>query len=530
MCNHKSIKDLRCWQVLKNKSQTVRLPSLSIVLDLNLSGPDDKCLDNYLYEHSFYDPLHEKCVPITCSKNSEYRDGDCVPINSENTYMQETPSRASVLNSCALITLSPGEYQNLSDGIQLILNTSNETIPIGEYEILENGFVRICNKYKLSIPYSSDVFKGYISTICISLSIMCLVLHDIIFLLLPNTQNLPAKNLFALTTSLLLAQIIFLTGIYPLTEVSHGVCIGIAVLIHYFFLSAFFWMNVMSIDIWKTFSGRRLSIGSKNSHWKYAIYAWGSPAILVSIAVGLDNTASFPSAYRPHYALHKMTCWFGNPTGLLIFFTVPMILLITVNVILFGITIFKIYETSENVQYIKKKTKAEFLQASQKYNLQENEDQVVIRTAGNSTGISGKRDKVRFYLYVKLFIIMGLTWLSGMVAIFAHIEALWYAFVLLNGLQGAFIFFMFDFKRKIVTMLWERLVGRLTERPNFFSNSSSKEKATTSTRMSDVETSLRKSCDNSKHNSTIDAEPNAGRPENKNIQADFHPEEVINSQ
>ncbi|GLG99548.1 Uncharacterized protein GBIM_05987 [Gryllus bimaculatus] len=58
-----------------------------------------------------------------------------------------------------------------------------------------------------------------------------------------------------------------------------------------------------------------------------------------------------------------------------------------------------------------------------------------------------------------MFIIMGVTWLMGTLAVLARWPALWYPFVVLNGLQGAFIFVMFDVKRSVLSMLWERVLG-----------------------------------------------------------------------
>jgi hypothetical protein len=71
-----------------------------------------------------------------------------------------------------------------------------------------------------------------------------------------------------------------------------------------------------------------------------------------------------------------------------------------------------------------------------------------------------RKDQIRFYLYLKLFTIMGLTWIFGFIAAFAHVQWLWYPFIVLNGLQGAFIFVMFDIKRKIGYMLWDKYISR----------------------------------------------------------------------
>jgi len=70
-----------------------------------------------------------------------------------------------------------------------------------------------------------------------------------------------------------------------------------------------------------------------------------------------------------------------------------------------------------------------------------------------------RQDQTLFYLYLKLFVIMGLTWIFGFIAAFARVQFLWYPFIVFNGLQGAFIFVMFDMKRKIGYMLWDKYIS-----------------------------------------------------------------------
>jgi hypothetical protein len=60
---------------------------------------------------------------------------------------------------------------------------------------------------------------------------------------------------------------------------------------------------------------------------------------------------------------------------------------------------------------------------------------------------------------------MGLTWILGFIATLARVTFLWYPFIVFNGLQGAFIFVMFDVKRKIAYMLWDKYVGRRGYQP-----------------------------------------------------------------
>ncbi|XP_049763992.1 uncharacterized protein LOC126092435 [Schistocerca cancellata] len=485
LCNYVEPEEMNC--IFDVSIRAPRLPSLSLVLKLNWD-PDSQTMQqaNCQLPHGVYDPLHGKCMRIedACDDDYVFEDGKCIPNpDRQKRKTRSHTNQSSILNvSCFVITLAPDEFILLNDSIQLTLNTSNAVIPNGLFEIFDNGYAKVCNVF--DIPYSKDIFKGYVSTVCLSLSVICLILHSAIFCLVPKLRNLPAMNLFSLTTALLLAQLIFLLGIYPVAPVPHSLCVTIAILIHYLFLSSFFWMNAMSLDIWRTFGAKGYSSGTRCHYWKYAIYAWGIPLLIVVLAVVFDNTSTFPMHLRPHYAEHKMTCWFGNPLGLLIYLVAPMFVIVVINIVFFGITIYRLHEMKLSIKFIKRKRKNENCETSQS-----TRQTMPVQASG---GISGNRDKIRFYLYLKLFIIMGLTWVSGIIAIFSEVEAVWYIFVILNGLQGTFIFFMFDCKQKIGSLLWEKLLGGKFEQPNFLKNFSVSGKQATNTRC--TASSQTKSC------------------------------------
>ena len=52
---------------------------------------------------------------------------------------------------------------------------------------------------------------------------------------------------------------------------------------------------------------------------------------------------------------------------------------------------------------------------------------------------------------------MGFTWIFGYIAAFTDVEALWYIYIILNSLQGVFIFIAFIFNRRIGLLWSEKL-------------------------------------------------------------------------
>ena len=174
----------------------------------------------------------------------------------------------------------------------------------------------------------------------------------------------------------------------------------------------------------------------------YSAYAWGCPALIVGFGVLLDVTSLW-SDYAPSYGSHL--CWISNRSGLGLFFVLPVALLLLQNVILFAITVHSIWNQRKAAQFA--------LEKNQSYRPQSaKQQQVPHATAGK--GNDPHKNQVRFVLYIKLALIMGLAWSFGFVAALAQIPGLWYPFILFNALQGAFIFIAFDCKKKIWFLIY----------------------------------------------------------------------------
>ena len=160
-----------------------------------------------------------------------------------------------------------------------------------EFGITDNNRAIVCalDRQRATEDLIPGAIEVYLTGFCLSVSILSLILHVGIYYALPKLSNLPSKNLLSLSWALLLAQFIFLFGVEPEFQVPLEMCIGIALVVYYCFLAAFLWMNVMSVDIWRTFSRSkfRRSDGLR-THRKYAIYAWGTAALLALAALIVD--------------------------------------------------------------------------------------------------------------------------------------------------------------------------------------------------------------------------------------------------
>jgi hypothetical protein len=217
-------------------------------------------------------------------------------------------------HTCTVITLTTSEFLILSNGS--IQYTGSNSHYVGHvfdhFEITELHTAIVCalQHDKENEDLISGAYQGYLTVFCLSVSVMCLVLHIGTYCALPNLCNLPGKNLLSLSWALLFAQLGFLIGINPAFEVPLEVCIGIAVVEHYCFLAAFFWMNVMSVDIWRTFSRSTLrGSGSLKMHCKYSGYAWGTSALIALMAMSVDLCTE-DGAVKPSFAVRQVivTC------------------------------------------------------------------------------------------------------------------------------------------------------------------------------------------------------------------------------
>ena len=74
-------------------------------------------------------------------------------------------------------------------------------------------------------------------------------------------------------------------------------------------------------------------------------------------------------------------------------------------------------------------------------------------------------------LNIQIATLMGFTWIFGYIAAFTGVVALWYIYIILNSLQGLFIFISFICNRR-VGLLWSAKLGVNLVRPKSKTSSS----------------------------------------------------------
>ncbi|KYN20401.1 G-protein coupled receptor Mth2 [Trachymyrmex cornetzi] len=278
-----------------------------------------------------------------------------------------------------------------------------------------------------------------------------LLITLLVYACLPSLQNLHGKTLMCHVSSLLLAFtcLPIITWIMPsdvIEEQFMTTCKALAYTMLFSFLSAFCWLNVMCFDIWWTFGALRGSTITKTrEHRKrfllYCVYAWGLSLLVSILAIVADSTEILPNYLQP--GIGNRGCWFiekRDSYGELTFFIGPVMILLISNVVFFILTSIHC-----------NKVKAE-----------------IKRVTTDLTDPRSKRfrsDKKRFIMNIKLFIVMGMSWICEVVSFFLEKyldyghwhHVFFYTSDVFNCLQGLLIFILFVLKSRVYQALRKRL-------------------------------------------------------------------------
>uniref|UniRef100_A0AAQ4QLE2 Adhesion G protein-coupled receptor L4 n=1 Tax=Gasterosteus aculeatus aculeatus TaxID=481459 RepID=A0AAQ4QLE2_GASAC len=235
-----------------------------------------------------------------------------------------------------------------------------------------------------------------ISLICLSMCIFTFWFFSEI----QSTRTTIHKNLCC---SLFMAEFIFLVGINMNTHKLF--CSVIAGLLHYFFLAAFSWMCIEGIHLYLIVVGVIYNKGFL--HRNFYIFGYGSPAVVVAISATLGSK---------YYGTDKV-CWLSTENHFIWSFIGPACLIILVNLLAFGVIIYKVYRHT-----------------------------------------AVKRPEISHYQNIRscargafaLLFVLGATWTLGVLHILNETTLTAYLFTLANAFQGMFIFiFLCVLSRKI---------------------------------------------------------------------------------
>ncbi|XP_033740678.1 adhesion G-protein coupled receptor G6-like isoform X2 [Pecten maximus] len=235
-----------------------------------------------------------------------------------------------------------------------------------------------------------------------------------------RTSN-PSKILINLCIALIAVNAIFIVGQQQYTLDNAIGCKVVAVLLHYFLLSAMTWMAVEAfymylalVKIFNTYIRRFLL--------KCCLVGWGLPLVVVAVTLGINKTDNYGKQPGD-------ICWL-DAIPFYGAFLAPVLLVLILNTIAFVMV-----------------TRQLFGMSSRK-----------ITKSDKSSTVSRLRGAVG------VVILLGLTWLFAIFAVRGTGGIIvQYLFTILNSLQGLFVFIFYCFLHKEARKNWARTCCDVTD-------------------------------------------------------------------
>ncbi|KAM4890542.1 adhesion G-protein coupled receptor D1 [Sylvia borin] len=258
------------------------------------------------------------------------------------------------------------------------------------------NFAILMQVVPLKLTREHQVALSSITYIGCALSILCLTITLLTFAVLSSVSTIRNQRYHIhanLSCAVLLAQVLLLAS-FQLSPATLP-CKILAILLHFFFLSAFAWMLVEGFHL---YSMVIKVFGSEESkHLYYYGIGWGCPLVICVISA----TSSL------HSYGESGNCWLSLDNGAIWAFVAPAMFVILVNIgILIAVT------------------------------------RVISRISADNCKVHG--DANAFKLTAKavavLLPILGSSWIFGILAVNAHALVFQYIFAVFNSLQGFFMF------------------------------------------------------------------------------------------
>ena len=319
-----------------------------------------------------------------------------------------------LLKDCTWFSFSQGEFVQRNDTI--IINSTQQVYANERYRLVKKG-VLVCIENTKTDDIRLDVSQalGILTLVLLTLSIICLTIRLVLQFKIAYYRSFAGKLHFNLCLALCLAFLMLTIGGFVSVTAARKLCIAFGILTYWFFLIAFFWMTTVTLDTWLGFipSATFVKVGDTNkSLIKYILPCCLIPAVAVIMVTSLDF-AHVDSRFQPKFGTNL--CWFNQRYALLLYFGVPVALLTLLTTIFFVLTVLNLRKTTNS-----------------------------------SVRQSSMKESHNIWIYFRLYVLMGVSWIFGFVAAFVGHNALWIIFIILNASQGILIFISFVLNRRVL--------------------------------------------------------------------------------
>ncbi|XP_045630346.1 adhesion G protein-coupled receptor E4-like [Ursus americanus] len=273
--------DIHCTTVEKESSggivAFISYASIGPIVDKSFVSEENLTTKEKL--HNFY--LNSKVVSGTMGS----RKNTSLSMSINFTFQHEKMKRENEQSVC--VYWQGSSWSN--EGCQVISSDENQTLCSCNHL---SSFAILMASTKLKVTSTSvDPVLTMITYVGLSLSLLCLLLAALTFLLCQPIQNTSTSLHLQLSICLFLAHLLFLTGI-DRTE-PKVLCSIIAGLLHYLYLASFTWMLLEGLHLFLTVKNLKvanyISTRKFKRRFMYPL-GYGIPAVIVAVSAGVGHS------------------------------------------------------------------------------------------------------------------------------------------------------------------------------------------------------------------------------------------------
>ena len=414
-------------------------------------------------QNQLFDPV-EGCRDIVCPEGFTAFTGTCMPIvvpteptittghrsgdnSSEptNSTTGSTPYSPTESINCTTIALDPEEYEDL--GNSSVLFRGEVTLIVG-YDATGRPLVCVnFNRTGMVITSTNVTFVNYpagfieLTYIGNSLSILASILIIITYSIFKELRTLPSILLMNLAIAFLVGDIfLILSGTISQNTLSVDICISVSIILHYFLLSRFSWMNIMGLEYTRNFVHalklrmvRTPSTYLNKKFIAYTLCGWVVPLVISTITVIINYTVDGAVRYGTDVDGTRGLCWINEKYSAIFAFVVPILISTLLNISFFVMVVVLLCAASRRATKEIKQNRS-----------------------------------IQIRVILGTFAVLGITWVFGFLALLSDLSWAWYPFIIFSSCQALIIAFVFLVTKQILKLYISLLkCGTLKKKLNF---------------------------------------------------------------
>ena len=206
-------------------------------------------------EHQVYDPFSRLCrnlapVPEPTFINSSSNGTTNTNITSNTTQTISTSNNTT--KSCTLVQFAKAEFE-LFPNRSVFIKLHDRVYPETLYSLYKNGII-LCTNFSRNFTKTVEIVAENVHSLAFrvityvggALSILSLLVLIAVYVRIKKFKRIPGKIVMCLSCALLGFQGGFFLN--NLTDIP-ALCSAVAVVLHYFLLASFTWMNVLAANM-----------------------------------------------------------------------------------------------------------------------------------------------------------------------------------------------------------------------------------------------------------------------------------------